>query len=130
MNSVSLIGNTTGEIKIIPFEKNGKQMKVGNFTLAVHDIGNQATDFIACTAFNRQAEIIEEYVKKGEQIGIEGKIKSSSYVKNGVKCYKTYVKIKEVTLIGGRKSCNQTEECTEEEFTDISSEELMELFSR
>lgn len=56
-------------------------------------------------AFNRTAEIIRDYVKKGTQLFIEGKIQTRSWddKASGEKKYRTEVLVNELTLLGGRQ---------------------------
>lgn len=48
-------------------------------------------DFISCTAWNRTAETIANYVRKGQRIGIQGRIQTGSYEKDGRTVYTTEV---------------------------------------
>ncbi len=61
-----------------------KQTKLLNFTIA-NDEGfgdNKRTDFIPCTAFNKTAETIAKYFKKGDSIIVTGKWQNSPFRKN------------------------------------------------
>lgn len=80
MNRVVLVGRITRdpELKTIP---NGS---VVNFTIAVNRTfvsknGEREADFINCVVFNRQAENLSKYIKKGGLLGIEGRIQTRSY---------------------------------------------------
>ena len=55
-------------------------------------------------AFNRTAEIVRDYVKKGTQIFVEGKIQTRSWddKDSGQKKYRTEVLANELSLLGGR----------------------------
>ena len=74
MNNVSLIGRTTKNIEIRS-TTTGKT--VTSFTLAVEKAGK--TDYIPCEAWDKTAELLSAYVTKGDQVGIEGQIRVSSY---------------------------------------------------
>ena len=74
MNEVLLIGRTTKNIEIRS-TTTGKT--VTSFTLAVEKAGK--TDYIPCEAWDKTAEILSTYVNKGDQVGIEGQIRVSSY---------------------------------------------------
>lgn len=64
--------------------------------------------------WNKSAEIVEKYVKKGDILHIEGTIKTKSYDdKDGVKRYKTQIISKKITMLGSKKqntqnSCDNT----------------------
>ena len=54
-------------------------------------------------AFNRLAEIIEQYLTKGAQVYIEGKIQTTKYQdKDGKDCYATQIAAKEMQMLGSR----------------------------
>jgi single-strand DNA-binding protein len=61
------------------------------------------TEWVRCMAFGRQAEIIGEYVLKGDPLYIEGKMRTRKYDKDGVDHYTTEVIVSSMQLIGGRK---------------------------
>lgn len=104
-NKVQLIGNIGNEPEMTVLE-NGK--KVIRFSLATNenyknDKGEkvQSTDWHNMVAWNKIAEIIEQYTGKGKEIAIEGKLTSRSYeTKDGGKKYVTEVVINEVLLLG------------------------------
>ncbi|MFB4471745.1 single-stranded DNA-binding protein [Oceanobacillus caeni] len=57
---------------------------VANFTLAVNrpftnQQGNREADFINCVAWRKPAENLANYMKKGSQIGIDGRIQTRTY---------------------------------------------------
>ena len=53
--------------------------------------GNQQADFISCVAWEKTAEVISQYVSKGQKIAVEGRIQTRSYEKDGTKRYVTEV---------------------------------------
>ena len=84
---------------------------VASFSLATSDRqkdsqGNWAdkAEWHNLVAFNRTAEIVRDYVKKGTQIFVEGKIQSRSWddKDSGQKKYRTEVLVNELSLLGGR----------------------------
>ncbi|HJR99517.1 MAG TPA: single-stranded DNA-binding protein, partial [Flavobacterium sp.] len=61
----------------------------------------EKTEWHRVTAWGKTAEIIEKYVTKGKEIGIEGKLTNRSYDdKDGVKRYITEIVANEVLLLG------------------------------
>lgn len=60
---------------------------VTSFTLAVNRTfknadGQQEADFLNCVAWNKTAEIVEQYCSKGNLVGVEGRLQSRSYQNN------------------------------------------------
>lgn len=93
MNKVILVGRTTKDIELREVKAKGKEtMLVANFTLAVDDKKADETSFISCVAWNKLAETLEAYVKKGSPIQLWGRIKTRDYEdKDGNKRYSTDV---------------------------------------
>ena len=107
VNKVLLLGNV-GKDPEIRATAGGTQ--VASFTLATADRqkdaqGNWAdkTEWHNLVAFNRTAEIVRDYVKKGTQLYIEGKIQTRSWddKESGQKKYRTEILVNELTLLGG-----------------------------
>lgn len=104
-NTVQLIGNVGNDPEIKNLD-GGK--KVANITMATNEVyykenGDKVeqTEWHKVVAWGKTAEIIEKYVSKGLQIGIEGKLTHRSYDdKNGEKRYITEVVANEVLLLG------------------------------
>lgn len=68
-----------------------------NFTIAVNrrfagPNQEQQTDFINCVVFGKPAEFMEQYIKKGYLIGVEGRIQTRNYEnQQGQRVYVTEV---------------------------------------
>lgn len=85
---------------------------VATFSLATADrqkdsSGNwtDRTEWHNLVAFNRTAEVIRDYVKKGTQLFIEGKIQTRSWddKASGEKKHRTEILIDQLTLLGNRQ---------------------------
>lgn len=88
MNNVNLIGRVTKDIEI----RQAGTTNVARFTLAVNrQFKKDESDFINCVAFGKTAEIMAQYVKKGHQVGINGRIQTGSYEKDGARVFTTDV---------------------------------------
>jgi len=104
-NTVQLIGHVGNEPEIVNLES-GK--KLAKFSVATNESyknvkGEKITDtqWHNIVAWGKTAELIENYVPKGKEVGIEGKLTSRSYEdKDGVKRYITEVVCKELLLLG------------------------------
>lgn len=104
-NRVQLIGRVGQDPEVKNLE-GGK--KVANISIATSDVyikenGDKVeqTEWHRITAWGKTAEIIEKFVTKGKEIGIEGKLTHRSYEdKNGEKRYITEVVANEVLLLG------------------------------
>ena len=75
------------------------------FTLAVNRMKKEdGADFIFCYAFGKTAELIAEYVKKGHQLGIQGRIQQETYEKDGQQTSKTGVTVDKIEFLESNKS--------------------------
>ena len=108
VNKVMLLGNVGKDPEI---RTTAGGMTVASFSLATADRakdqqGNWAdkTEWHNLVCFQRTAEIVRDYVKKGTQLFVEGKIQTRSWddKESGQKKYKTEILVNELSLLGGR----------------------------
>ena len=83
MNKVTLIGRLTSEVETETYGKGKNKGTYTNFCVACprpkKKDGDEITDFIYCSAFNKIADFLEEYSKKGGRIAIDGTLQQSTY---------------------------------------------------
>lgn len=87
LNKVMLIGHTGDDVKMHYFENGGS---VGRFPLATNEsyinktTGEQVTntEWHNIVVRNKAAEICEKYLKKGDKVYIEGRIRTRKYQDN------------------------------------------------
>lgn len=113
MNVICLIGRAgvSPELKTTP---NGAS--VVNFNLAVKK--RESTIWVRTVAWNKTAELISKYVKKGDQVGITGSLDVREYEKDGEKRQVYEVVINQIDFLGSKKS----EPEQEIEITDIGDD--------
>lgn len=105
LNQLVIIGRLTKEPELRKTE-NGK--KVSNITLAVQRgyknvNGVYDTDFIDCVLWNNVAESTTEYCKKGDLLGVRGRIQTRVYEKDEETKYVTEVVAEKVTFLSGKR---------------------------
>lgn len=97
MNKVCLLGRICADPAVKEINGNNK---LADFTLAVDrglskeakEKAKQTADFVRCKAWSQKAELIERYLKKGDQLALTGKIQTGSYEDgDGKKIYTTDV---------------------------------------
>jgi single-strand DNA-binding protein len=107
VNKVILLGNVGKDPEI---RSTAGGMTIASFSLATADRqkdqqGNwqDKTEWHNLVAFSRTAEIVRDYVKKGTQLYIEGKIQTRSWddKESGQKKYRTEILINDMSLLGG-----------------------------
>ena len=105
LNQAVLVGRLVQEPELNKTEKGN----VTNITLAVprsykNSDGEYDTDFIRCTLWQVIAENTVEYCKKGDLVGIKGRIQSSNYEdKDGNKRYAVEIIVDKVTFLASKK---------------------------
>ena len=107
-NKVQLIGNLGNDPEVINLESGKKLVKISIATNDTYKNSNGEkivdTQWHNVVAWNKTAEIIENYTTKGSEIAIEGKLTSRSYDdKDGNKRYVTEVVCSGVLLLGGKQ---------------------------
>lgn len=100
MNTVSLIGRLARDVDL---RETTDGQNVARFTIAVDKNlsrekkqeyearGMQTADFISIVVWGVQARNCATYLQKGRLVGIQGRIQTGSYEKDGVKRYTTDV---------------------------------------
>jgi single-strand DNA-binding protein len=104
MNKAILIGNLGRDPEIS--NKNG--MTVAKFSIATSEKWKdkytgemqRRTEWHRITAFGRLAEICKEYLAKGRQVCIEGRIQTSSWEKDGITRYTTEIIASKMKMLG------------------------------
>lgn len=81
INNVVLVGRLTKDAEL---RYTGNETPVASFTLAVNrDFksadGQQEADFINCVIWRKSAETLANTVRKGQQIGVVGRVQTRSY---------------------------------------------------
>ena len=110
VNRVILLGNVGKDPEVKEFSDGGK---VANFSLATTErafkLQNgteipERTEWHNVTVKGGLAKVVEQYVKKGTKLYVEGKIRTRSYETNGEKRYITEVHVSELEMLGGNQS--------------------------
>lgn len=103
MNSVQLVGRLTRDPEV-RYTDGGST--VARFTVAVNRrFKPEEADFIPCVVFGKTAEFLEKYFRKGQRIGLNGRIQTGSYTnQEGSKVYTTDVVVENVEFVESRNA--------------------------
>jgi single-strand DNA-binding protein len=105
MNIVIFKGNMTKDIDI-KYTTSNKM--VGSFSVAINEKykDKETTHFIECAAWEKSAEFVSKYFKKGDPIIVEGKLAQQSWTDKdtGKNRSKLLVIVNKVDFCGGQKS--------------------------
>ena len=102
INRVVLVGRLTKDVEV---RKSASQLSVANFTIACDrrskgtGENQQSADFINCVVWRQPADFLGQYGKKGSLVGVDGRIQTRSYEKDGHTVYVTEVIADNVRLL-------------------------------
>jgi len=105
VNKVILVGNL-GRDAELRYTPGGAA--VATLNMATTEVWNdkqgqrqEKTEWHRVILWGKQAESLQEYLTKGKQIYVEGRLQTREWEKDGVKRYTTEVKADRITLLGG-----------------------------
>ncbi len=105
VNKVILVGNL-GRDAEVRFTPSGAA--VANFSIATTDTWNdksgqkqEKTEWHKVVLWGKVAESLKDYLVKGKQVYVEGRLETRKWEKDGVERYTTEVKADQVVLLGG-----------------------------
>lgn len=120
INSVTLNGRLVKDVQI---KQTTNGLTVGSFVLAVNrpaynknDTKANKADFIRCIIWRKAAEVLAKYAHKGSLIGIQGRLETDQYEKDGHTVYNTQVIVNDFSFLGSNK---QAEAETSDKRTEI-----------
>lgn len=116
MNKIVLMGRLTKDAEV-RYTQGENSMAIASFSIAVNRKFKREnepdTDFFNCTAFGRQAEFVEKYLKKGTKILLAGRVQNNNYTKqNGEKVYSVQVMVEEIEFAESKGSETETQQVT------------------
>jgi single-strand DNA-binding protein len=115
LNKVILIGNVGKDVEVHYFDD---KSLVARFPLATSEVykdrngeRRERTEWHNIVARNQVAEIFKNYVRKGDKLYIEGKIRTREYTdKEGNKRYFTEIHVQQFTFLSPKPSAQSGQE--------------------
>lgn len=126
LNKVIIIGNLTRdpELKALP-----SGSKVANFSVATNRVWyneakekQEAVEYHNVVCFGKQAETISQYMKKGSQILVEGRLQTRNWEADGVKKYATEIILENFQF--GQKAKPKIDDVKKEVVENTASDEI------
>lgn len=122
INKVILVGNLGKNPEV---KRSTDGVLVANVTIATNErykdksgVKQEKTEWHSLVFFRRLAEIAEQYLTKGSQIYIEGKIQTRKWqTKEGQNRYTTEIVVSELQMLGSKNSSS-------ERYTPVNSESI------
>lgn len=101
LNSCNFIGRL-GKDPEARYMSNGDA--VASFSIAVgwKTKDKEGAEWVNITAFGKLAEICVQYLVKGSQVFIQGRMKTDEYEKDGIKRYSTKIVADRMQMLGGK----------------------------
>ena len=97
--------------------QNGDQLCIARYSIAVdrkyarrnsQDANEVTADFFNCTAFGKQGEFVERYLKQGTKVLVTGRAENDNYTnKNGEKVYSIRIVTEEIEFAESKASSGQ-----------------------
>ena len=120
VNKIFLLGNCGQEPQVKVFD-NGDS--ITTFSLATSDHWTdkqgekrESTEWFTCVAYRQLAKIAADFVKKGSKVFVEGRIKTRSWEKEGVKQYRTEVEVLKLLVLDKRGELTESTASTDTPF--------------
>ena len=112
INSVVLVGRLTKDIEL---RRTQSGLSVASFTVACDrrlsaeqkNSGTQSADFINCVAWRGSADFLGNYAHKGDTVGVEGRLQTRSYDRDGQRVYVVEVLANSVNLLHSTQTRQQ-----------------------
>lgn len=124
LNKAIIVGNLTRDPELRALPSGGNS--VASFSIATNRVWynqdkqkQEATEFHNIVVFGKQAESCAQYLKKGSNALIEGRLQTRSWEKDGAKQYRTEIVADHVQFGFRPKSETTDEPQTQEENADV-----------
>ena len=105
INHVTLVGRLTRDAEL-KYANSGQA--VSNISLAVNqrrrrdDQWVDEAHFFDCVVWGRTAEVLNQYLTKGKQVGIEGQLRQNRWEQEGRTRSRVEISVNNIQLLGGR----------------------------
>lgn len=110
LNQVNIIGNITRDVELRHIASGTAVTEIGvavTERVKRKDEWVEETQFVDVTLWGRLAEVAAEYLTKGSQVYIGGKLKLDQWEKDGKKYSKLKVNGESMQMLGGRPKAQQ-----------------------
>lgn len=102
---------------------------VANFSIACgwKTKDKEGAEWVPIVVFGKQAEVCSQYLAKGSQVFVQGRMRTEKYVKDGIDRYSTKIIADRIQFLGGKsdKPTEKTEQqpaATATDFAEMSDD--------
>jgi len=97
-NQIIIVGRVGND----PEVRRVKDSAVVDLRIAVNrQTKDKITDWISCSFWSRNAEVVEQYVRKGDLLSVSGSLRVDNYEHKGVQRQKCFVHVESFQMLGG-----------------------------
>lgn len=119
INRAVLVGRLTKDVEV---RKTQSGLSLASFTVACdrpkkRDEQESQADFIRCVAWKQTADFIGQYGKRGMVVGVDGRIQTGSYQKDGITFYTTDIMCDTVRILESKKNTSEPRAVANESHT-------------
>lgn len=131
MNKVIMMGRLTRDPEV-RYSQGASQTAVARFSLAVDRRwkreGEPDADFFNCTAFGKQAEFVEKYLKQGTKVVVTGRIQNDNYTdRSGNKVYSVQILIEEIEFAESKNAGQQNQQSGQQDRPAVDDQGFMSI---
>lgn len=121
LNQCQFIGRLGKDVELRYTPQNDA---VANISLACgwKSKDKEGTEWVNVTAFGKLAEISGQYLTKGSQVFVQGKMKTEKYTKDGIDRYSTKIIADKIQMLGKKEVTTTRVMPTPEELTTLSDD--------
>lgn len=108
--------NGLGRFVKDPELRNAGQTVVCDFTLASNEVIKGGADkkeiasFFSCVVWDKAAEVVAKYCKKGDKIFVRGTLRQDKWEKDGQKREKVVLRVTDFEFVGGNRNVGESKE--------------------
>ncbi len=105
INRVIIIANTTRDVEL---KSTPSGASVANFSIASNrkykagDETKEEVSFFDCVVWGKLAELCEKYVKKGDKVGVEGRLQQRRWETDGKKSSKVEIVVENIQFLSNK----------------------------
>jgi len=98
VNKITLIGHVGRDPEV---RSTASGTRVANTSLATPRYNSEEADWHRLNFWGKLADVVEQYVKKGDRLYVEGRVQYGSYEKDGVTIPTVDIHVNELVMLGG-----------------------------
>ena len=108
VNKVILIGTLGRDPEVFTFDNGNKKVRLAVATTETYRNKQnekvEHTEWHIVVLFRGLAEVAAKYLKKGNPVYVEGRLRTRNWEENGLKRYVTEVEAQNLIMLGGKRS--------------------------